>query len=594
MISALRSVLSLFDRQTKQRLALALGGSVIVAAMEAVAVIAIIPLTDLLTKNTQSAGLTRLRDILGAQSDAQLAARVAGLVLLGFTLKGVIALAIRWWSQGFLLEQANRTSGQLLRYYLDAPYSLHLQRGAPDLLRTLNDGVATLYSSVVIPGMSALTELITITVLGLSLLFIAPLPALTVTVYLGTAALLLQRMGRRRLRRAGEGLVQGYFRQTQAALHALGGIKEISLRQEGETFVREFVSARRITSRAVRVTTFWADVPKYVMEMLFILGIGLMTAVVYATDSTGRALGMIALFGVAGFRLLPSIVRMLASVGMVRSGLPSLELVQTDLRDAAVLPPKAASTERMHFRHEVRLEGVSFRYDGTGRDVLSDISLVIEKGTSLALVGGSGAGKTTLVDIILGFHRPTTGRLTVDGEDVQDRLSAWQRNLAMVPQDVYLLDGSVRDNIRFSPDAIDPEDERVNRAIDQAQLRTFVADLPAGLSTTVGDRGARLSGGQRQRIGIARALFASPELLVLDEATSALDNETEKEITDTIESLSGSMAVIVVAHRLSTVRHCDRVALMDNGRIVDIGTFSELRDRSPQFAHLVALGSLEG
>ena len=236
---------------------------------------------------------------------------------------------------------------------------------------------------------------------------------------------------------------------------------------------------------------------------------------------------------------------------------------------------------------------MSFRYPDAAEPVLNGINLYVPAGTSLALVGRSGAGKSTLVDLILGLQRPTAGLILADSIDVGTQLKAWQAGLAMVPQDVYLLEGSIRDNVYFTPGVDDPDDARLRSAIEQASLADLIDNVPDGLETQVGDRGTRLSGGQRQRVGLARALFRSPHLLVLDEATSALDNETEHEVSQTITRLHGQITTILVAHRLSTVKHCDQVAFLEDGRVSALGTFDELRRQSPAFARLVALGSLD-
>ena len=225
--------------------------------------------------------------------------------------------------------------------------------------------------------------------------------------------------------------------------------------------------------------------------------------------------------------------------------------------------------------------------------MLSDVSITVPRGVSLALVGGSGAGKSTLVDLILGLNTPDEGAITADGADIQGDLPAWRAGIGLVPQEVWFTDGSLRENITFGVEADDVDMDALRAAVTQADLDDFVASLPEGLETGMGERGARLSGGQRQRIGIARALYARPQLLVLDEATSALDNITERRVTETIHQLSGSMTMIIVAHRLSTVRTCDMLVLLREGRVAAVGTFDEVARNDAEFARMVELGSLE-
>ena len=242
-------------------------------------------------------------------------------------------------------------------------------------------------------------------------------------------------------------------------------------------------------------------------------------------------------------------------------------------------------------RQNMRVENVSFEDPGGDHPVLTDVSITLQRGTSLALVGGSGAGKSTLVDLILGMNTPSEGAIRVDGADIQADLPAWRAGIGLVPQEVWFTDGSLRENITFGVEAADVDAEALRAAVTQADLDEFVNSLPAGLETGMGERGARLSGGQRQRIGIARALYARPQLLVLDEATSALDNITERRVTETIQRLSGSISMIVVAHRLSTVRTCDQLVLLRDGRVAAVGTFDEVARTDAEFARMVELGS---
>ena len=239
------------------------------------------------------------------------------------------------------------------------------------------------------------------------------------------------------------------------------------------------------------------------------------------------------------------------------------------------------------------MRDLRFRYQGSDEDVVRGIDLDLPAGTSTALVGVSGAGKSTLVDLVLGLHTPRSGSISVDGSDIRTRMVSWQRSIGLVPQDVYLLDDTLRANIAFgeAPDKVD--EERLRQAVSRAQLDPLVAQLSHGLDTYAGERGVRISGGQRQRIGIARALYGRPSVLILDEATSALDNETERRVTEIIDSLRGSLTIIVVAHRLSTVRDCDQVVFLDQGTVEAAGSFEDVRRASDTFAHLVRLGRLE-
>ncbi len=597
MIALIGRLDKLFGRDVKTRLLLVLAGSLTIALAEAAAILAVLPLMALVTGATprSSRELRFLHDLFGQPSQERLAVYVALLVLAGFILKGVAALAIRWWSIGFVSAQGAETSARLLRYYLQAPYSLHLRRSTPDFLRVLNEGVTALHGPIVLGGVSAITELITVVVLGSVLLVVNPLGTVVLGLYFGIFAWALAHAVKRRTRQAGVTIIDSAYHSNKTALHALGGIKEIKLRHEGATFVKKYHAERRRAAGAMRVYTFGGELPKYVLEMLFVIGVGITTAIAYTQDDPRTALGTVALVGVAGFRMLPSVVRMMASINLVRGAVPSLDVIEPDLLEAnrAELVEVESPVARLPLTVGLELRDVDFRYEGTDHDVLKKVSLRIPTGSSLAIIGGSGAGKTTLIDVILGLHRPTGGSVSADGKDVHASLASWQAGLAMVPQEVFLLDESLRDNIRFSATPPADPDFLMENVLAQAQLEDVVAAAEHGLDTHVGERGARLSGGQRQRIGIARALYREPALLVLDEATSALDNETEHKVTATLDELNGQLTTIVVAHRLSTVRHCDQVVVLEDGRVRATGTFDELSRSDEYFARLVRLGSLE-
>lgn len=593
MVSLVRRALALFDSRTTKRFAIAVVGSTLMAFAEVLALLLVLPLMQLVSGDADSATITRIRDFLGGPSDRQLATILACGVILGFIAKSLMALTIRWWTMGFINRRMVDASADLLRYYVHAPYSLHVQRGSADFIRRLNEVLSLVFNQVMGPAVAISTEAITIIAMTAALLITAPVPTIVIGIYFGISLFVMQRLVRSRSRLAGERIVDASLQIMRYALQALRGIKEIKLRNDHELFVARYADARMVAAMEQRTVNFLAEFPKYAMETLFIIGVGLMTVLVYFNQPSDEALGVLAIFGLAGFRILPSCVRMLASVNILRSGQYALDLVEEDLAAARDFEAAPHVQHRpLPLRQSMVVEDLSFQYPDGDHPVLRGVDLDVPAGTSLALVGPSGSGKSTLVDLILGLQQPTSGRILADGVPVSEHLEEWQAGLAVVPQDVFLLDASLRENIHFTPGLHDADDEKVWHALDQAQLRDLVETLPDGLDTEVGEHGSRLSGGQRQRVGIARALFRGPHVLVLDEATSALDNETEHRIGQTMADLHGELTLVIVAHRLSTVRDCDQVAFMSDGVIAAIGTFDEVRAASPEFDRLVRLGSL--
>ena len=513
-------------------------------------------------------------------------------------MKALATLSFRWWMIGAMAREEVATSTEILRHYIQMPYVNHLQRGPADLLRSTGDAVTVFYGGVVAGLIGLITESIGITAILAALLVTAPLPTVALFAYFGVAGYVYRRVTRARVARIGSEMTDLSVRTFEAAYTILSGIKAIKMRGNPDHYLAEYESARARAAQVQRTSTILGELPKHLLEMLFIVGIGLASVVIFSQQSSGQSLGLLALFVAAGFRILPGMARLMGALNAVTVGLPMSRIVVAEVaqarQDAQSIDPPALSSEvdPLPFNRQLALSGLTFRYPETPVDVLRGIDLTIDRGTSVALVGGSGAGKSTLVDVMLGLHTPREGTITVDGVNIQSHMASWQANLAMVPQDVYLLDRSLRENIALGVAPPDIDDDLVDSAVDHAQLKDLIAELPAGLSSRVGDRGARLSGGQRQRIGIARALYHQPNVLVLDEATSALDNLTERRIADTIQALAGDITVILVAHRLSTVRHCDQLVYMELGRVLATGTFDEVRRDSPGFDHLVRLGDL--
>ena len=339
-------------------------------------------------------------------------------------------------------------------------------------------------------------------------------------------------------------------------------------------FVQRYRRERAAAFEAKRLVNFLNDLPKYLFEILFVVGIGLLVLATASDTGTKSALTTVALFTVAGYRLLPSFVRASAALNSARSGHRAADLVMADIRESRdFLASRPAVDEAFTFRSRIELADVTFVYPGSHTPAVTGVTIGIPAGSSLALVGSSGSGKSTLVDLILGFQAPSSGAVLVDSRDLRTLGASWQRRIGYVPQDVYLTDGELWENIAYGEDWNDVDQDELQLAIVRAQLGDFVGTLDDGIHATIGERGAHLSGGQRQRIGIARALYRRPQVLVLDEATSALDTITERRVTDTIDALHGEVTVIIVAHRLSTVRHCGLRRLPRRGGADRPGTF---------------------
>ena len=578
-------------------------GLFLVSLLEMLGVALVLPLVNLAMGAPREGLILEVSNFFG-NPDTPTLIIIFGLTLVAaFVLKGVFSLVVRRWSLSFLATQQSAVSVALLNRYTREPYLDHRKRGIAPIYNAVNDVTAQAYGAYVGGVLGLIGELLSILMLMVMLLVIMPVPALLAMVYFGLTSFVLQSVLKRKNREQGVIALNATRGAWSAMVESVDSFREIRLYDATDRYMYRYQEKRLDSVGASMRSAFLAEFPKYTLEIIFIIGIAALMAFMSATqgaDSTGYLL----LFAGACIRILPNYTRMVASLGGIRAGEhASNELV----KEIEQLSPEArmfnlASKPVVPEGHEyinktiepinIQVDNLSFQYPDGDKPVLNNITLDIPMGSSIAFVGGSGSGKTTLIDLILGLIAPTHGQVLKNGEPIQKDLRSWHQRIGYVPQDVFIADCTVLEAVAFGLEPNEIDVERVKYCLEVAALTEVVESLENGLDTKLGYNATRLSGGQKQRMGIARALYRNPSVLILDEATSALDNETEYKITKTIERISKDITVIIVAHRLSTVRNVDQLVYLSNGRIANQGTFAEVQRANAEFANLVKLGQL--
>lgn len=530
--------------------------------------------------------IRKIYDALGYSSPRDFLSLICLSLIALFILKNIY-LSIQLWAQHrFIYNRYIQKSNDLFRFYLRSPYTFHLTRNTAQLLRNMQ-GVFSVMTGVLLPLFYVFTEIFVVSALLIFLLVNDFLTSVLAACWLGAVVGVTYLFIRRRQQSLGEIQKREHGAQIQDVNQALGSVKESKVLCREEFFERSFDSHIRQFASANRLHSLISQTPRFVNEVAVIaLVLGLLWFSLRSDRPSEAVFITLGLFAVAAARLMPSMTRISSSLAVVRFYSPNLDEIYEDLLavvNGPDLPQEIGPQKRLHLEKEIRFDNIRLTYAGAERAAVDGLSLSIRALESVAFVGPSGAGKTTAVDILLGLYDLEGGRITVDGHDIHEDIRAWQRAIGYVPQHIYLSDASIRENVAFGVDAASIDEAAVLRALSMAQLDELVATLPQGLDTFVGERGVRLSGGQRQRIGIARALYHEPEVLVMDEATSALDNETELSLIRALDGLTGKKTIILIAHRLSTVQHCDRIFFLKEGRLAADGTYAELLEKSEEF-----------
>lgn len=500
-------------------------------------------------------------------SDASSYLIFLGCVLIFiYIIKNIYVIAMNNYIYRFAYHNQKELACRLFTVYLSQPYSYFSERNSASFVRNLNEDTI-LFFETIIACLQFVAEVMVCALLGLTLLIMDPMLTIGVVTVMILFILTVFRFLKRSLEKKGA-QCRGYRAEMYKwILQATGGIKETKILEKENFFLGKFTGLYTLFAEDYRRYKMFAFLPRPLMEAVSICTLLLIVIVKMINGADiSYFLPILSVFAVAVFRMLPSFNRLSSYVSLIMFNKASVESIYNDITTLEKLSKNGDDTKVIDFKDEIRLEGVSFRYPNAEEDVLDDMELSIPRGKSVAFIGASGAGKTTLADIILGIQPMSKGSMTVDGISVDPMSIEWHKKVGYIPQSIFLMDDTIRNNIAFGVPEELISDEQIEKVLEEAQIKEFIDSLPDGINTQIGERGTKLSGGQRQRIGIARALYFNPELLVLDEATSALDNETEKAVMDAIDCLAGSKTLIIIAHRLSTIVNCNLVYEIKDGK----------------------------
>jgi ATP-binding cassette, subfamily B, bacterial PglK len=571
---------------------------VLTSATEAVGAMGIFVLVAALVEPESLARLPMVGSLIGgfaATEPKRLAVGLAAAVFLFYLAKSFL-FAVTEYAQAIASARtAANLSVRMLTGYLRAPYLFHTARSSADLVHTTQRVAGAAFGIVVSAMVHIFTEVLVFIAIVTVLVVAAP-----VVTLIATAALLIVGgliiVGMRRVSsHLGEQSHQLSEASMREQTQALGAVEEIVVLGRADGFAQRFARISHSLARVNAKVQFFAALPRIAVETVFICGaLGVTVALILLGASSTRTVSLLGLFAYAGFRIIPSANRLLYFVHTIRAGKAGVDRLRLDLREIeAQATPATVACGGRRFTDRVELRAVWLTYPDQERPALADVDLVIPLGRSVAIVGPTGSGKSSLVRLLVGLLRPDRGDIAVDGEPLTSCLGSWRAQIGYVPQEVHLVEDSLRHNVAFGIADADVDESGLRSALRRARLDELVGALPAGAETMVGDRGVRLSGGERQRVGIARAVYHRPRILVLDEATSSLDPRTEAEVLAALRSEREGVAgetLIAVTHRLNSVRGFDRIAFLLDGRVRAVGTFDELHRDVAEFRRMAMLG----
>ncbi len=588
----IRALIDLLESKDRWRLAQLLfwvcltGPAEVLGLGAIVAFLGVVANPGVITSNPYLASLSEHLD-LGSLVD--FVTLLGAAMVLVVTLSNVLLALVTYHTLKFTWGLHRTLSVRLVAYYLRRDYVWFLRKNTAELSKSVLSEVQEIINGIFRPAIGFVSAAFRVFSIGLFLFAVEPKVALIVsTIGVGAFAVLVK-LTHRRQARLGKIRLTSLRAMYKMCSEMFCGIKELKLSGASEFLLSKFEKQVRDYGAANVQGSVVGQMPKYLVQTLALSGVAMLSVFLFRSGFRDeQVFTTLALFAVGGYRMMGTAQRAFASYSSISFSQAALDGLYKGLKRDS-LCSLAEPTETLSFQKEIEVRNLGFQYEGQETPLFTGLDLVVPRFAKVAFVGATGSGKTTLVNLILGLLEPTSGSIAIDGEPLsRAKIPAWQSKVGYVPQDIFLLDESVRNNIAFAVPAADIDDSTVEKAAKIAQIDDFIQqELADGYNTVIGERGARISGGQRQRLGIARALYRDPEILVLDEATSALDGDTEEKVVAAIEALERKKTILVIAHRLKTVRNCDVIYVIRNGKISASGSYQQLMESSDDFQELM-------
>jgi ATP-binding cassette, subfamily B, bacterial PglK len=588
----LDKLLFLFDKRSKVIILLLLIMTLVGTLLEMVGIGLVIPVITLFSIPEPLANnpiLEQIYNWVHPESKTQFMVWILSGVILLYLVKNIYLFILNYLQTRFVYRKQYQIGCRLFRAYLHSPYTFHLKHNSSELLRNIKL-VTTVVNSVLVPLMVCVTELLVAMAMTIFLVWVDSTSAIAITVSLGVFLSIYLRIFKKKLARIGESNNYHEKKIYQHISESLGSIKEIKVSGQEGFFNRIFSSDMWGYADTYRMTTTISQSGRFIVEtMTLSIVIGVMILLLNSGKNANDVLVSLSLYAVAAVRLIPTANRLSWAITQIKFGAPSLNKVFTHLKDCENLIEGITNEKtagEIIFNQQIEFHDVTHKYESSKKYSLDSASLVIPKNNTVALVGSSGAGKTTAIGLILGLLKPTSGRVLVDGKEIHQSLRSWQKQIGYVPQFIYIADDTIKNNVAFGIEEKFIDQEKVWNALRLAQLDLFVAELPEKLDALVGENGTSFSGGQKQRLGIARALYHEPQVLIMDEATTALDNQTERAFINSIENISEERTIILITHRITTVQNCDIIFFLNHGKLISSGTYDYLFSENAEFRQM--------